>query len=274
MGKKVLVDLSHPFGFRCPVWPYFKPPRIENIHGMAGSGVLSQRITTSMHVTTHTDAPGHVVQGGIYTHEVPLESYYGDTVFLDVSDQMEDWTVIDGPMLQKACDDMSLTDEDLEGLILIVYTGWSQYWGDNEKYFCYSPGFGRSSGEWFVSKKVKCVGSDTQALDHPLHTAIGPHGPGPIKPNIVADYKKRTGKKVIDEFPEWEPNHNIIFSNGIIGYENIGGDIAKVAGKRCKTMGFPLRMYQGDGSIVRLVAEIDETELNDVPSKEYKYGTH
>lgn len=39
-------------------------------------------------------------------------------------------------------------------------------------------------------------------------------------------------------------------------------------------MGFPLRMYQGDGSIVRLVAEIDETELNDVPSKEYKYGTH
>ena len=29
---------------------------------MAKSGVLSQRITTSMHNTTHIDAPAHVVQ--------------------------------------------------------------------------------------------------------------------------------------------------------------------------------------------------------------------
>jgi hypothetical protein len=29
----------------------------------------------------------------------------------------------------------------------------------------------------------------------------------------------------------------------------------------------------GDGSIVRLVAMIDEDELNDVPPRVYKYGT-
>jgi hypothetical protein len=29
----------------------------------------------------------------------------------------------------------------------------------------------------------------------------------------------------------------------------------------------------GDGSIVRLVAEIDEDQLNDVPDRVYKYGT-
>jgi hypothetical protein len=29
----------------------------------------------------------------------------------------------------------------------------------------------------------------------------------------------------------------------------------------------------GDGSIIRLVAEIDEDEMNDVPDRVYKYGT-
>jgi len=53
----------------------------------------------------------------------------------------------------------------------------------------------------------------------------------------------------------------------------VGGDIAKVVGKRFKLMAFPIRWYMGDGSIVRMVAEIDEDDLNDVPDREYKYGT-
>ena len=56
-------NLSHRFGHQCPNWPYFKDVEIERIHYMAKSGVLSQRITTTMHSTTHIDAPGHVIQG-------------------------------------------------------------------------------------------------------------------------------------------------------------------------------------------------------------------
>jgi bifunctional N-acetylglucosamine-1-phosphate-uridyltransferase/glucosamine-1-phosphate-acetyltransferase GlmU-like protein len=44
-------------------------------------------------------------------------------------------------------------------------------------------------------------------------------------------------------------------------------------GKRCKISGFPIRWYMGDGSIVRMVAFIDEKDLNDVPTRVYKYGT-
>lgn len=55
--------------------------------------------------------------------------------------------------------------------------------------------------------------------------------------------------------------------------ENVGGDIAKVVGKRVKIMGFPIGWYMGDGSIVRLVAEIDENELKDVPERICRYGT-
>src|SRR5215468_7829325 len=56
-------NLSHRFGYQSPNWPYFEDVKIERIHYHAKSGVLSQRITTSMHNTTHIDAPAHVRRG-------------------------------------------------------------------------------------------------------------------------------------------------------------------------------------------------------------------
>jgi kynurenine formamidase len=58
-----------------------------------------------------------------------------------------------------------------------------------------------------------------------------------------------------------------------MGWENVGGDIEMVVGKRVTISGFPIRWYKGDGSIVRLVAMIDEDEINNVPPRVYKYGT-
>jgi kynurenine formamidase len=140
----------------------------------------------------------------------------------------------------------------------MINTGWHHYYSDSVQYFCYSPGLYREAGEWFVERGVKCIGVDQQALDHPLATAIGPHGPGPLRPDICEEYKRETGHDVLQDFPEWEPCHNIIMRNGIMGYENVGGDLDKVTGKRCTFVGFPIRWMKGDGSIVRLVAIVDE----------------
>ena len=62
-------NLSHRFGYQCPNWPYFRDVRIERMHYMAKSGVLSQTLTTTMHVTTHIDAPAHVVQSTPFIDE-------------------------------------------------------------------------------------------------------------------------------------------------------------------------------------------------------------
>lgn len=44
-----------------------------------------------------------------------------------------------------------------------------------------------------------------------------------------------------------------------MGFENEGGDIDEVLGKRVVTLaGFPIRREKGDGSIVRLVAIVEE----------------
>ena len=47
----------------------------------------------------------------------------------------------------------------------------------------------------------------------------------------------------------------------------MGGDIALVPGRCVSIRGFPPFRYMGDGSVVRLVVQIDKAELNPVPPK-------
>ncbi len=247
MAKKVkLYDLSQPFGHNVPLWPYFEDVKIERVHYHAKSGVLSQKITTVMHCSTHADSPAHVIEGTQYTDEIPLEKYYGTGVIVSIPKGK--WGVITAKDLEKARPKIEKDD------IVIINTGWHKYWGDSTQYFCYSPGMYREAGEWFAEKGVKAVGVDQQALDHPLATAIGPHGPGPLRPDVCKEYKKEKGREVIEDFPEWEPCHRLLLGNGIMGWENVGGDIDQVTGKRVTIAGFPIRWVKGDGSIVRLVA--------------------
>jgi len=249
------VELSHPWGHGVPAWPYFEDVKIERLHGMAKSRVLTQKITTVMHSGTHIDAPGHVIEGTPLLHEIPLSAFFGTGVVLDVP--MGKWEKIMPADLEKAAEKTPVRSGD----IVIVNTGWHHKYADSAEYYAYSPGFYKEAGEWFVSKGVKAVGTDTQALDHPLATAIGPHGPaeetGGLLPWASREYEAETGKKVAEEFAEWEPCHRAILSHGIYGFENVGGDIDKVTGKRVTFAAFPWRWVGGDGCIVRLVAITD-----------------
>ena len=92
-------NLSHRFGYQSPNWPYFEDVKIERIHYMAKSGVLSQRITTSMHNTTHIDAPAHVIQGTPFIDEVPLPHFFGSGIVVSIPKKK--WEPITGDDLEK-----------------------------------------------------------------------------------------------------------------------------------------------------------------------------
>ncbi len=244
-------NLSHRFGYQSPNWPYFEDVKIERIHYMAKSGVLSQRITTSMHNTTHIDAPAHVVQGTPFIDEVPLPHFFGSGIVISLPKKK--WEPITYDDLEKAAG-KHVRPRD----VVIVNTGWHKKYDDSEDYFCYAPGFVPSAGKWFVEKQVKVVGHDTQANDHPLATAIGPQRNGPLHPHLAAEYKEWSGgRDWKQDFPEWEPVHRILFKNGILGIENVGGDLDKVTGRRCTFAFFPWNWDRGDGCIIRLVAIVD-----------------
>ncbi|MFZ1179180.1 MAG: cyclase family protein [Mycobacterium sp.] len=255
-SKLEFYDLSHPWGHGVPAWPYFEDVKIERLHNMARSRVLTQKITTVMHSGTHIDAPAHVVEGTPFLHEIPLSAFFGTGVVVSIPKKK--WEVVTAEDLEKAS---NVGPQIRPGDIVIVNTGWHHTYADSAEYYAYSPGFYKDAGEWFAAKGVKAVGTDTQALDHPLATSIGPHGPaehtGGLLPWAVSEYEEATGHKVLDDFPEWEPCHRAILSKGIYGFENVGGDLDKVTGKRVTFAAFPWRWVGGDGCIVRLVAIVD-----------------
>ena len=246
-----LYDLSQPWGHDAPLWPYFPDVKIERFHYHAKSGVLSQQITTFMHCTTHTDAPAHVIEGAPFMDEVPLDRFFGTAVVVSIPKGK--WEVITPDDLENA------EPKILPGDIVIINSGWHKFYGDNRKYFAYSPGLYKEAGDWLMEKGVKAVGVDMQALDHPLGTAIGPHGSGPLIPEVNQEYEELNGRPVKEDFPYWEPCHHSLLGNGIIGFENVGGDIDKVTGKRVTIAAFPWRWVKGDGCIVRMVAMVDPT---------------
>jgi kynurenine formamidase len=204
-----------------------------------------------MHNTTHIDAPAHVIQGTPFIDEVPLPHFFGSGIVISIPKQK--WEPITYDDLEKAAGKVVRPRD-----VVLVNTGWHHKYEDSEDYFCYAPGFVKSAGEWFVEKKVKVIGHDTQANDHPLATAIGPQRNGPLHPHLAEEYKKWSGgRDWKDDFPEWEPVHRILFKNGILGIENVGGELDKVTGKRCTFAFFPWNWDRGDGCIVRLVAIVD-----------------
>ena len=159
------------------------------------------------------------------------------------------------------------------GDVVIVNTGWHHKYRDSEEYFCKCPGFVPSAGDWFVEKKVKVVGHDTQANDHPLATAIGPHRNGPLHPHLAEEFKKWSGGVDWKEaHPEWEPVHRKLFTNGILGIENVGGDLDAVTGKRVTFAFFPWNWDRGDGCIIRLVAMIDKSQNYRIENGEVRFG--
>ncbi len=268
MGKQVLVDLSHPFGQGNPLWPSGGDFHIDRINYMPMHHRLLQTFNNfHMHNSTHADSPSHVIEGGAYTHELPLENYYGDAVVVSIPKGK--WELITPEELENA------KPEIKEGDIVIINTGTNKHWGETDAYFMYSPGLSIAAAEWLVKKKVKALGIDCQALDHPCYTYMIDHGPGPFVPRLVEEYTQKFGHPPIEDFPEWEPVHTILLENNVMGFENVGGDIDKVTGKRCTISAFPLRWWKGDGSIVRMVAFIDEDDINkDVPDREYPWGVY
>lgn len=243
----VLHDLTHEWGYNVSFWPGKNPVHAFNrhqFHARDGAQVLS--FTTVMHRGTHMDCPLHVLAE---THDITgfdLWKFFGTGVVLSIPKGR--WEVITADDLEQA------TPRVEPGDMVMINTGYHKKYGDDPDYYAYSPGLYKEAAEWLVERGVKLVGIDVQALDHPLGTYLGPHGPGPIQPHLNDEYRAQTGRDIIDDFPHWEPAHKILLSNGIPGIENIGGDLDTLSGRRLTLMAFPWRWRGGDGSFVRVVA--------------------
>ena len=245
-------DLTHRWGHGMPQWPSRANLNVRVVEFHAKDGLLVQQFEGIMHRGTHMDAPIHVQENQPTLTGYPLWRFFGTGVVVSIPKKK--WGVITPKDLENAEPKIQKND------IVMINTGSHKNYGDNPDYFAYSPGLYKEAAEWIVERGVKLVGIDVQALDHPLGTFLGPHGPGPAQPHLDDEYFAETGRHIIDDFPHWEPAHKIMMTNGIPGIENIGGEIDKITGKRCTFFAFPWRWPDGEGCALRVVAVLDPTQ--------------
>lgn len=84
------LDISIPMGSRTPEWPGDKPFSCGWTMTLAGGGSVNlSAITTSPHVGTHADAPLHVRDGWLASHELPLSAFAGRASVCSVDPSLE-----------------------------------------------------------------------------------------------------------------------------------------------------------------------------------------
>lgn len=122
------------------------------------------------HVGTHVDAPVHFNPRGLFINEIPLNKLYGVGIVIDVRkyvshpndtitmNELVDWERSTGVEIPK-------------GSIVILYTGWANYWGlytSWDQYWSIArgwPGLSPDAAKYLVSKGIVGIGVDTLSID-------------------------------------------------------------------------------------------------------------
>ncbi len=272
-------DLSQPWGWDTPLWPFPGPrsdlnfPRgqyLERFHKRTCT------YTGTLHAATHMDAPNHTLHEeevdraryGYNLAELHLEHCIGTGVILDLTwlyDRFEEmfntaggdpakmgeiWYEIKPEDIDKACekDGLEIRPNDW----VVMDTGFHRYWRvNNDKYFNYYPGMGPEVCKYLMfEKKIKGVAGTWGATDAPMW-----HYPCKEQmPWLYNNYKAATGRDIDVDYPDYEPCHRLYAQHGVMTVENAGGDIDLVKGKRMIISAFPFRCEAADGGMVRRCA--------------------
>ncbi len=197
VSKIKLYELSHRWGMYTPIFPGYEEIKLERITHHAKQGVMTHKLTTIFHTSTHVNAPIHLIPQSAAVGDLALDRFFGTGVVVSI--KKNKWELIEPADLERAKPTIQSDD------IVLINTGWHHKYGDSKEYFGYAPGLSKSAAEWLVKKRVKLVGVDTACVDHPLATSLGPHRNGPQIKYLLPEYKQATKREAIEDFPEWNP---------------------------------------------------------------------
>jgi kynurenine formamidase len=248
-----LVDLTHIFSIHTPGWVGYPSPKLSYFQRHATHGIVSQWLELPLHSGTHFDGEMHIISGGADLASVPLDRLCREGVIVDLSDELDDWSVITPEMITSRMDVK-------KGDILIYNTGYHRYFNgrpdeDEERYFLRHPGGDRRLAEWIVEMELAWTGFDCGSGDHPMNTSIRYK-----RPDATKAFEHAVGKSVDEAFPEEDlfVMHRVPFRAGITHVENMGGALEDALNRRCLIGAFPIPIQGGEASPCRVVAFIDD----------------
>ena len=251
------IDLTIPLGIGTPPWPTYEPLQIKYFKRLAPNGANGQLLTHSNHLGTHLDGEIHFYTPGKDMASLELDYLVNEGVIVDLSDAVGDYDIYTSQMVEERV-------EVKEGDILIIHTGyhhfgWDHPTADEIRYMVKHPGPDREFAEWAIAKKLSWLAVDCGSADHPMNTIIRNWMPRQAK-EAEDVFNKNFGKPLAEVFDDskYQLMHIELFPHGIIHAECIGGDIDLLLNQRVTIGFFPWRFVDGEASIGRCVAFVDD----------------
>lgn len=233
-AESCLIDLSYAYDENTVYWPT-SPSKFDKetlFHGHTDGGYFYSafQISTPEHGGTHIDAPIHFAEAQDTTDAIPLERLIAPGVVIDISS-----AAANDP-------DTLLSVEQIEAFeaahgtigeatIVLVRTGWGEYWPDARAYLgddtpgdasrLHFPGISEAAAQALVARRVAAVGIDTASLDH-----------GPSK-----DFQA----------------HRTLMEAGIPGFENVA-NLDRIPARGAEIIALPMKIAGGSGGPLRIVA--------------------
>jgi kynurenine formamidase len=189
-----------------------------------------------------------------------------DAAIVDLSDVVADYDIYTSEMIEDKV-------EVKPGDILIIHTGfhhfgWDMPTADEIRYMVQHPGPDREFALWAKEKQLRWIGVDCGSADHPMNTIIRNWMPRQAK-QAEAHFQKKYGQGLADVFDDtkYQLMHIEMFPEGIIHAECLGGDMDLLLNRRVQIGFFPWRFVDGESSIGRCVAFVDDDEYADLMAK-------
>lgn len=175
-----IVDLSHAYNSDTLYWPTSpsKFQKTELAFGETADGYFyaAFSISTPEHGGTHLDAPLHFAADGYPTDRIPLRDLIGNAVVIDISKQ----AAADRNYRLSVNDVHAFEDQHGRinpGAIVLLRTGWDQFWPDAETYLgddtpgddskLQFPAYGEDAARLLVEeRRVAVLGVDTASTDY------------------------------------------------------------------------------------------------------------
>ena len=257
-----VVDLSQDFSMHTPAFAGYAGPEIKWIKRLAFDRAGGQHLSSTLHVSTHLDAPAHFLSGGKGIGEIPIDFLVGPACVVDLKRMgVGDYELYGPEHFERWESDTGIKIEPDD--ILVIHTGYHRFYPENwtdrsevdeERYFLRHPGPTREFAEWLLDRKVRWLALDVSSADHPMNTVIRK-----IRPDEAAFAEEKLGRSLDEIFPppDYQIMHTLLFPHDVIHVENLGGEIDRVLDQRVNFGCFPWRFQGGEAAYCRAVAFLD-----------------
>jgi kynurenine formamidase len=234
------LDLSYDYSPETIYWPTAEPFKLDTVAaGVTEKGYYysAYQFCAAEHGGTHIDAPIHFAAGRKTVDEIPLTQLIAPAIKIDVSQK-----AIANRDYQVSIDDFNAWESQHgkipDGSIVLLQTGYGQYWPDRVKYLgtarrgpegvaeLHFPGLDPEAAKWLVNnRKINAIGLDTASIDYGQSQNFA--------------------------------SHVTLMGHNIPAFENVA-NLEKVPTTGAQVIALPMKIKGGSGGPLRIIALLPE----------------